>query len=227
MSALKDKPFDLTITGLEKSFGQRVIWSALSCTVRSGALTAVTGDSGAGKTTLLNCIGLLEPFDSGTLSFGDWRFGPKVSPGSQRKCLREVLGFLFQNYGLIDRWSVRRNLIVPLKLQAGSRRQKEDKISQALSSVGLEGYQQKKVYMLSGGEQQRVALARLILKDPSIILADEPTSALDEGNADLVMRMLKQQAQAGALVLVATHSPHIVAQCSANIHIAQAESPAL
>ncbi|OZG50306.1 ATP-binding cassette domain-containing protein [Bombiscardovia coagulans] len=221
MTELPTTASELTVSGLKKHFGQRTIWSSLSFTASPGSVTAITGDSGSGKTTLLNCLGLLEPFEAGTIRYGEWQFGPKVKAGIQRRYLRQVLGFLFQNYGLIDRWSVRRNLLVPLQVRTGSRQERASRIHQVLSTVGLAGYEKKLVYTLSGGEQQRVALARLILKQPSVILADEPTSALDQANADLVMRVLKQEAEQGALVLLATHSQSIVDQCSGNIHLSK------
>ncbi|AZR02640.1 ATP-binding cassette domain-containing protein [Trueperella pyogenes] len=92
-------------------------------------------------------------------------------------------------------------------------------MAQALDSVGLKGQESTKVFTLSGGEQQRVALARLMLKKPSIILADEPTSALDEDNSALVMDILRRQAQLGALVLISTHSGKIVSQCDQELAI--------
>lgn len=217
MTRLKDRPFELVVSDLTKTFGHRTIWSDLSLTVPSGAMTAVTGASGSGKTTLLNCVGLLESFDRGKVSFGDWSFTPE-SRLSSRACFRDVLGFLFQNYGLVESWDVRKNLMLPLRNRRGNRRGSgrgsAQAIDDALDRVGMRGAQKEKIYTLSGGEQQRIALARLVLKAPSLILADEPTSALDHANADLVMDLLTEQADGGALVLISTHSEHIVRQCA-------------
>ena len=184
----------------------------------SGGMTVVTGPSGSGKTTLLNCIGLLEEFDRGTISFGEWSFtaGSRLS---SRRCLRDVLGFLFQNYGLVESWDVRKNLMLPLKNKPGTRNGSARAIEAALDRVDLRGAEKEKIYTLSGGEQQRIALARLILKSPSLILADEPTSALDHVNADLVMDILAEQAAHGALVLISTHSDHIAQLCDRTISL--------
>jgi putative ABC transport system ATP-binding protein len=222
MPILKSTPFDLVVSGLTKSFGPKTLWSDLSLTVPSGTLTAVTGPSGSGKTTLLNCIGLLEPFDAGRITFGEWTVEPK-SAFSSRACFRDVLGFLFQNYGLVESWNVRKNLAVPLQRQGGRRSANAGAISAALTRVGMDGAEKAKIYTLSGGEQQRVALARLMLKAPSIILADEPTSALDHANADLVMEILAEQSAQGALVLISTHSDHIVDRCDRVVALDAAE----
>jgi len=215
---LKDEPFELVVSDMSKAFDRKTLWSNLSFTVPSTSMTVVTGPSGSGKTTLLNCIGLLEDFDTGTISFGPWTFGTG-SKMSSRRCFREVLGFLFQNYGLVEAWNVRKNLTVPLRIALGSRGRVDEAMAQALERVGMRGAEKEKVYTLSGGEQQRVALARLILKAPSLILADEPTSALDHDNADLVMEILTEQAANGALVLISTHSDEIARRCEHTVHL--------
>lgn len=224
---LKDAPFTLTATGLTKTFGNRTLWSGFSFTAESGTMTAITGPSGAGKTTLLNCVGLLEGFDAGQIACGPWSFtgGPRHHVGArERSCLREVLGFLFQNYGLVETWNVRRNLMVPLRnRRALTSRAREAMITQALERVGLPGTQKTMIYTLSGGEQQRVALARLILKNPSVVLADEPTSALDHANRDLVLGVLQELADTGSLVLIATHSDHVADRCTGRVELGPAD----
>lgn len=226
---LKDAPFTVTAARITKRFGSRTLWGGLSFTVESGTMTAITGPSGSGKTTLLNCIGLLEGFDAGRIGFGPWTFvgGPRHRTGGrERACLRDVLGFLFQNCGLVENWNVRRNLMVPLRNRKGlSSAARSTLIGQALERVGLPDSQRAMIPTLSGGEQQRVALARLILKEPSIILADEPTSALDHPNRDLVLRTLQEQADGGALVLIATHSDHVTDRCTRRIDLRQGETP--
>src|SRR4051812_29004092 len=108
MMDLKDRPFELAVSGITKTFPHKTLWSQLSFTAPSGAMTAVTGVSGSGKTTLLNCIGLLEDFDEGSVSYGDYSFTAGSRPAA-RVCFRDVIGFLFQNYGLVEPWTVRRN----------------------------------------------------------------------------------------------------------------------
>ncbi|MCI1748327.1 MAG: ATP-binding cassette domain-containing protein [Acidipropionibacterium sp.] len=227
---LKEAPFTLTAAHITKSFGSRTLWGGLSFTVESGTMTAVTGPSGSGKTTLLNCIGLLEGFDAGRIGIGPWTFtgGPRHRLGGrERACQHNVLGFLFQNYGLVENWNVRRNLTVPLRHRKGlSAAARSAMIDQALERVGLPSAQHTMIYTLSRGERQRVALARLILKEPSVILADEPTSALDHSDRDLVLRTLQEQADDGAVVLIATHSDHVIEHCTRHIGLRQGETPA-
>jgi putative ABC transport system ATP-binding protein len=225
MNTLTDTPFELVVSDMTKTFGRKTLWSGLSFTIPSGTMTAVTGPSGSGKTTLLNCIGLLEKFDEGTVSFG----GRSIVAGSRfssRRCFRDVLGFLFQNYGLVESWNVRKNLMIPLKSKRVSRAHRARAIEDALARVGMNGTEKEMIYTLSGGEQQRIALARLILKDAPLILADEPTSALDHANADLVMDILAERATQGALVLIATHSDDVLGRCSTTISLDETDEGA-
>ncbi len=217
---LKNEPFTLVANKLSKSFGAKTLWRDWSFEVPSAAMTVVTGSSGSGKTTLLNCIGLLEEFDTGTISYGPWKFGAG-NKMSARNCFRDVLGFLFQNYGLVETWNVRKNLDIPLRIKrkTNSRKELDAMMVAALDRVGMKGTEKEKIYTLSGGEQQRIALARLILKSPSLILADEPTSALDQDNANLVMDILAEQAADGALVLISTHNEDIASRCNHTINL--------
>lgn len=216
MEHLADRPPTLVVSDLTKRFGRRTLWSELSFTVPGGSMTAVRGPSGAGKTTLLNCIGRLEPFDGGTITFGRTSFGERRG-GSSRRYFRDVVGFLFQSYGLVESWDVRQNLLVPLRAARRGRRDTRAAMAEVLARVGLDGVEKEKIYTLSGGEQQRVALARLILKAPSLVLADEPTSALDQDNGELVMSILAEQARGGALVLVSTHSDQVADWCDRTV----------
>ncbi|MDK8352363.1 MULTISPECIES: ATP-binding cassette domain-containing protein [Actinotignum] len=211
--------FTLEARKVTKSFPGKTLWKDWSFSVPSHAITVLTGISGSGKTTLLNCLGRLDQFDSGDLSFPGIPCGDRASQ-NDRIFFRDVVGFLFQNYGLVENWTVKQNLEVALhRFGRLSRSCKVSSISDALEIVGLKGQESKKVFTLSGGEQQRVALARLSMKKPSIILADEPTSALDERNSALVMDILRKLAQLGALVIISTHSKKIVDQCDYELPI--------
>ena len=159
----------LRIQGLRKSFGKRVLWSDLELEAEQGTMTALTGVSGAGKSTLLNCIGLLEPPDEGSIRF-DGQDILSLSGAAVRRFRRDTLGYLFQNYALVEDATVLENLEVAL----GRRRAKED-LADLMARVGLTGHEHSRVSTLSGGEQQRVALARVIGKEARLILADEPT----------------------------------------------------
>ena len=213
----------LKVEGLTKKFAEHTLWSRLSFDAGPGSIIAVSGPSGAGKTTLLNCIGLLEDFNEGSVTYNERTFRSGYlhkSRKGQRVCLRENIGFLFQNYGLVEQWNVSRNLQIPLKMKKREhRKERDEQIDRVLDIVGMNGSQKKKIYTLSGGEQQRIALARLLLKQPSVILADEPTSALDQDNANVVIRILCELAQQGAAVIISTHNEEIKQICSSIIEI--------
>lgn len=197
----------LELRGVTKRFGDRAIFENLDLAVEDGAFLVVTGASGSGKTTLLNVMGGLEKPDAGAV-FAD---GQPLR-GRRRTLLfhRRRAGFLFQNYALMEDATVRRNMLVALAYRkADSRSERAAAVERALATVGLPGVQGKKVYQLSGGEQQRVALARLTLQDPAYVFADEPTGNLDAANRDLVLGRLAALNAAGKTVVVVTHDPAV------------------
>ncbi|NYH54001.1 putative ABC transport system ATP-binding protein [Nocardiopsis arvandica] len=196
----------ITLKNLAKSFGQRTLWEGLDLTVRSGEMLALVGPSGSGKTTLLNCMGLLEDPSGGDIVHGGRRL-TRLSAGGRRRFRRDHLGYLFQNYALMENATIRANLDV-----AGRDRALQ---AEALERVGLAGREKEKAHHLSGGEQQRVALARLMVKRPSLVLADEPTGALDEDNGRMVIDTLREMAREGCAVVVATHNDNVRGTCDA------------
>lgn len=205
------KEFDVLETiNLAKHFKRKSLWSDITFTFHEGQLTAVTGPSGCGKTTLLNCLGTLEQPDQGQILFKEtdivqWR------AGQRRKFRAQHLGYISQDYALIDNESVIRNVAIALN---GNRKgNKKSLIGTALRRVGLEGYEKYPVNSLSGGEQQRVAIARLYVRNPSVILADEPTGSLDADNAALVLQSLRDFAAEGATVVISTHDPSVTGAC--------------
>ncbi|MFV2199184.1 ABC transporter ATP-binding protein, partial [Nocardiopsis sp. LOL_012] len=175
----------ITVRDLSKSFGPRTLWQGLDLDLPPGQVLALTGPSGAGKTTLLNCLGLLESPTGGTIAY-QGRDLTRLRAGGRRRFRRDHLGYLFQNYALMENATVRENLDV-------ARRDRPAQ-AEALERVGLAGRAKERVHHLSGGEQQRVALARLLVKRPSLVLADEPTGALDEGNGRMVIDTLRAMA---------------------------------
>lgn len=204
----------ITVKSLSKSFGRRTLWSNLNLTVKGGEMLAVTGRSGSGKSTLLNCIGLLESPTNGQILYENedlTRFGRRAA----RRFRRDVLGYLFQGYALIENATVAENLEVAVT----GVRDRRLRSSSALERVDLAGREREKVHQLSGGEQQRVALARLLVKQPSLILADEPTGALDEANSAMVMDILREMGNEGCAVIIATHSDYIRRRCDSTFKI--------
>ncbi|MFT4218076.1 MAG: ATP-binding cassette domain-containing protein [Micropruina sp.] len=207
--------------GLSRQFGRRVLWGNLDFTVEAGQMVALTGPSGSGKSTLLNCVGLLERVSVGSILVNGHDI-TSFHAAAARRFRRDTVGYLFQNYALVENATVAENLAIATAAQRRSTRRAAPLASDALRQVGLHGRETEPVYRLSGGEQQRVALARLIVKNPSIVLADEPTGALDRGNADMVVQALRAFADRGCAVLVATHSDNVAGACDGRIDLAMA-----
>nr|WP_268914242.1 ABC transporter ATP-binding protein [Corynebacterium uropygiale] len=194
------------------------MWEGVSLRVDAGERVCLTGPSGCGKSTLLNCVGLLDTLDGGSLSL----LGADLTRASARarmRVRRHDIGYLFQDYALIDNDTVEEN--VALACARGGVGRNRRRIDEALEIVGLGGRQKDVVYQLSGGEQQRVAVARVLVRRPSIILADEPTASLDRENAALVLDQLARCAEQGAAVLMVSHDPWAADHCDRKVAISQ------
>ena len=204
----------IEIESLSKSYGQRTLWSGLGFTVERGRMLALVGPSGSGKSTLLNCLGLLDTPSSGAIRH-EGRDITRFGAGATRRYRRDTLGYLFQNYALIENATVAANLEVAMK----PRRARKDTptVSEALARVGLD--------RLSGGEQQRVALARLIVKQPALVLADEPTGALDHDNTTMVVDVLRSMSDDGCAVVIATHDDAVRDRCDSVLTAGSATRP--
>jgi len=208
------------ISILSKDFEGHKVFDNFSLTVAKGAMVALVGASGSGKSTLLNIIGALDKPTQGTVSL----FGQNnVKPASRKAVLllRHKIAYLFQNYALIDNETVEDNLKLALRYKKSGNPREE--IQQALASVDLAGFQDRKVFSLSGGEQQRVAMARVILKPCELILADEPTGNLDENNANEIFSILSQMNKKGKTVIVATHSTNAIKYFDEVVNLDQAK----
>lgn len=190
----------ITIDNISKKYKNKLIFKNLSLSINDGEMIAITGESGVGKTTFLNCLGQLESIDQGKILID----GEMITRKNQRKFFRETAGFLFQNFALIDNETVKNNLAMVSK--------NEEKVISALKDFSIEKLLNSKIYQLSGGEQQRVALVRLILKNPSIIFADEPTASLDEKNSLIVFEALKKLNNQGKTIIVVTHDMNLASK---------------
>lgn len=196
----------IKIHQLTKTFGDRTVFSDLNLNFDAGKVYALIGNSGCGKTTLLNMVAKLEPYDQGSIQYKgkDLR---KIKPTNY---FRNELGYLFQNFGLIDNKTVSENLDLGLIGHKLDKQKKIETKEEVLDRVGLSYIQlDQKVYELSGGEAQRVALAKIILKDPPLILADELTAALDPETSQEIMDLLLTLKNKERLIIIATHNPTI------------------
>lgn len=192
----------IQIINLNKAFDRKTLFKDFSLEVKSGEFVGIVGKSGQGKTTLLNIMGTLEEPDSGVIRI----MGKDIHKNKyKRLLLRNDLGFIFQNFALMDNASVNENLEIALKHKKMKKTQKNDAISLALKEVGLGDSGPEKIHTLSGGEQQRIAIARLLLKDPSLILADEPTGSLDIENRDIIVSLFQKLHAQGKTIIMVTH----------------------
>lgn len=204
----------IEIRQLCKHFDDKEIFNSFDLTIEDGEMVGISGSSGSGKTTLLNILGKLDDDYQGEILID----GKDIKKISKTMYLRNSIGYLFQNYALADNLTVSKNLKFALKYCDDK---SDDNRDTALRKVGLDPdkYLNKKVFSLSGGEQQRVALARLFLKPCNIVLADEPTGSLDIKNRDSILNTLKQMNKDGKTVIIVTHDPYVLTICDKVVNI--------
>ncbi|KGH55743.1 peptide ABC transporter ATPase [Oenococcus oeni S25] len=204
----------IKVENVSKIIAGKTIFSNVNLLLQISQSYALVGHSGSGKSTFLNCIGSLENF-SGEIRVDD----QPLSKINKRNYFRQTLGYLFQNYGLIDNQNVKENLDIGLAYRKIPAKEKSALKKQVLEDLNLKVDLYRRISTLSGGEQQRVALARLILKDPKVVLADEPTGSLDQDNGLVIITHLLKMAGKGATVIIATHDPAVAEKCDQRINI--------
>lgn len=196
----------IKIEHLAKSFGERTVFQDINLQFAAGKVYALIGNSGCGKTTLLNILAKLEPYDKGSISYR----GQELKQIKSHHFFKNELGYLFQNFGLLENETVAANLELGLIGQKLTKQEKKQREAEVLEKVGLNYLTlDQKIYELSGGEAQRVALAKVILKDPPLILADELTAALDPETSQEIMNLLLSLKKPDRLMIIATHNPEI------------------
>lgn len=195
----------LEIKNLNKSFGNHQILKDVSLEVEDNEFYIITGESGCGKSTLLNIIGMLDRYDSGQIKIFNQEL-PKPFSRKAEKLLKEKVGYLFQNFALIDNETVSYNLEI---IMEGKKKDKQEKIKDVLKKVGLERYEGKRIYECSGGQQQRIALSRLLLKPCTLILADEPTGSLDAKTKQQIIDLLLNLQKEGKTIVMVSHDQEL------------------
>ena len=177
----------------------------VSFTVERGEFVAIMGESGSGKTTLLNLLAALDRPTSGTVKLAG-RDLATVGDGEMAAFRRDNLGFVFQNFNLLDTFSLRDNILLPLVLSGKKYPEMVGRLSPLADRLAIAPLLDKFPYEVSGGQQQRCAVARALITQPQLILADEPTGSLDSRSADGLMALFTQINQEGQTVLMVTHS---------------------
>lgn len=196
----------LVLENVSKQFGKHQVIDNLSVVFQPGMKYILRGRSGAGKSTILNMIARFDDDYQGDITYDSGN----LKTIKKSRFYRDYLGYLFQNYALLEDQTVFDNLALVFRHRIQKRDTEEMK--QALEAVDLsKSYLKKHIYELSGGEQQRVAIARLILKKPRIILIDEPTAALDHDTAtDILYQVLDRLINDQTIMIVATHDPLVI-----------------
>lgn len=188
------------------------IFSNISLSIEDNEMVAITGPSGCGKTTLLNCLGLIQDINSGKIIIGD----KNVTNYNDREKTRfwyEHAAFIYQDYGIIENESVAYNITFNKKGSKGK------DVESVLNKVGLKNRGEELASVLSGGEKQRLGVARAIYKKATLIYADEPTASLDAKNRQLVVDLLRRRTKEGATVILATHDERLISECDRSINM--------
>lgn len=195
----------LELKHIQKSY-LRPVLSDVNLDVTNESYVTIVGKSGSGKSTMLNILGLVEGYDA-----GEYRFNGKlIRNGVDYARLRlENIGFIFQSYNLIPTMSCKENILLPTLYNRNNRVQSFDELVELLDLAPLLG---QRVTTLSGGEKQRVAIARSLILDPCLILADEPTGNLDPKNRDIIMNLLRHEHGKGRGIILITHDMEIAKQ---------------
>lgn len=206
----------IELKNVNKKYGNKDLFNNLNLSIKKGEMVAITGASGCGKSTLLNILGLIDKPDSGEVIICDNK-NPYDNEKVKLNLFRYNIGYLFQNYALVDNYTVSKNLDIALEY-VKSNNKKELK-EEALKKVGLLDKLNSKVFELSGGEQQRIALARLMIKRNDIILADEPTGSLDASNRDIILKLLRDLNNEGKTIVIVTHDNVVADMCTRKISL--------
>ncbi len=198
----------LKVEKIEKYYGSRSSLTKaidnLSFEVEKGEFVAIMGSSGSGKTTLLNCISTIDRVTSGHIFVDDIDI-TKLKGNELNKFRREKLGFIFQDFNLLDTLTAYENIALALSIQNVTSQEIERKVKKVSEELDIKDVLNKYPYQMSGGQKQRVAAARAIITDPKLVLADEPTGALDSKSSRMLLEKFNYLDDLGATILMVTH----------------------
>lgn len=206
----------LTVKNISKIYGETVQYEALkdiNFMIEEGEFVAIMGPSGSGKSTLLNILATIDTPTSGTVTLNEEN-PHRLNSEQIAVFRREKLGFVFQSFNLLPTLTVEENIVLPLTLSGESVRGMKRKVAEIAPKLGIEQLLHKRISEISGGQAQRVAVARAMIHHPQLVLADEPTGNLDTKASKDVMRLFKQlNEEEQATLLMVTHDPLSASYC--------------
>lgn len=209
----------LEISGLRKSYGPTQVLHKIDLNIRSGERVALMGPSGSGKSTLLNCICGIEPFDQGEIVIAGKSLG-NLSHSGLEQLRRESIGYVFQSFHLLPTLTALENIEFPGQLVGMPKSECKKRANELLAMVGMEHRKSHRPSALSGGECQRIALARSMMNRPGLILADEPTGSLDSVSGERVLDIMEQlSTDSDVSILLVTHDSKTTRICDRIIHM--------
>ncbi|MEM6884762.1 MAG: ABC transporter ATP-binding protein [Verrucomicrobiota bacterium] len=190
----------------------------VSLDIDKGEYVSIIGPSGSGKSTLMHLLGCLDVPTSGEIKIDDVTV-TESSGGKLSKIRGQKIGFVFQSFNLLPKLNIFENVELPLVYSGISRKQRRDRVEEALEAVGLADRAGHKSNELSGGQNQRVAIARALVNKPQLILADEPTGALDSQTGERILELFREVNASGHTVVLVTHDPEIAEETPRKIMI--------
>ena len=209
----------LKAVNITKNYGSLKVVKGVNLSMDKGEIVAIVGSSGAGKSTLLHILGTLDKPDSGDIILNNTILN-KLSNKALSKFRNKHIGFIFQFHHLLPEFTAIENVCIPAWIAGTSKKQSLDRATELLERLGLGDRMQHKPSTLSGGEQQRVAVARALINQPDIVFADEPTGNLDSDNArhlhQLLIQLRNEYQQA---FLIVTHNDDLAASCDRTLHM--------
>lgn len=207
----------LKVKNLKKVYGKKIIFNALdniNFTIEEGEFVGIMGPSGSGKTTLLNIISTVDKPTSGEIAIKG-KDPLKLKGDKLALFRRRELGFVFQDFNLLDTLTIGENIVLPLTLDGVSIKEQDKKLDKVSKILGIEDLLNKRTFEVSGGQAQRTAIARALIHEPSILLADEPTGNLDSKSSKTVMELFEKiNKEEKVTTMLVTHDPLAASYCS-------------
>jgi ABC-type lipoprotein export system ATPase subunit len=202
----------LSFKNVRKTFAEMVVLKNIDFNLQGSEMVGLVGPSGSGKSTILNIAGCIDNVTAGEVTFNE-QATEKMSKIEKNNLRRSDIGFIFQHFQLVESMSVRQNIELPLRLLNYSRKERKKLSQEIIDALGISAIADKLTTQISGGQKQRTAIARALVKKPKLIIADEPTASLDKENADAVFKLFKSFLETMQIsLLMASHDQQALTQ---------------